>query len=123
MANLEDVLPSFRIGAKIRREDWGKGCYIQWHQRNIVTQNENDYKFTNEDIISDKWIVYIDISIDFKVGKSYRTKDGRKAFVSVVDNKYVYGIIEDDRVTTTWNKKGISTSEDDGSDIISEWND
>lgn len=43
--------------------------------------------------------------LKLEVGKCYRTRDGRKAFVAVVDDKYVFGVIEDDRVTATWNKK------------------
>lgn len=60
MAYLEELLPEFRKGAKIRRTDWGKCCYIQWHQRNIITNMENDYKLTNQDIESDKWEIYIE---------------------------------------------------------------
>lgn len=58
MAYLEKLLPKLRKGAKIKRTDWGKYCYIQWHQRNIITNMENDYKLTNQDIESDKWVIY-----------------------------------------------------------------
>lgn len=60
MAYLEELLSEFREGVKIRRSDWGINCYIQLHERNIITQSENDYKLTNEDIVSDKWELYIE---------------------------------------------------------------
>lgn len=125
MANLEDVLPAFKNGAKIRRTDWGKGCYIQWHQRNIVTQMENDYKLTNEDIESDKWQLYIN-EIKLKVTGRYKTRDGRQAFICYfIDEIDRYkGVIVGKASSgswSEWDEQGKSIYSED--DIVAEWSD
>lgn len=61
--------------------------------------------------------------LKLEVGKCYRTRDGRKAFISVVDDMYAYGIIEGNSVVTTWGHNGVCDTDDDGGDIISEWSD
>ncbi len=61
--------------------------------------------------------------LKIEVRKPYKTKDGRKAFISVVDDMYAYGIIEGNSVVTTWGHNGVCDTDDDGEDIISEWSD
>jgi hypothetical protein len=61
--------------------------------------------------------------LKLEVGKCYKTRDGRKAFVSVVDDTYAYGIIEDDRLVTIWIQNGVCDTDDRDDDLISEWSD
>lgn len=61
--------------------------------------------------------------LKIEVRKPYKTKDGRKAFISVVDDMYAYGIIEGNSVVTTWGHNGVCDTDDDGGDLISEWSD
>ena len=61
--------------------------------------------------------------LKLEVGKCYRTRDGRKAFISVVNDMYACGIIEGNSVVTTWGHNGVCDNDDDGEDIISEWSD
>ena len=66
MSYLEELLPEFRKGAKIRRKDWGRLCYIH-HAGNIaLTAMGNLYNFTHNDIDSDKWEFYHDPEPDWQ---------------------------------------------------------
>jgi hypothetical protein len=52
---LEDILPLFREGQRIRRESWKKGWYSQ-----IVAPNQDDGESTRvclflDDILADDW--------------------------------------------------------------------
>lgn len=58
MAYLEELLPEFRKGAKIRRADWGKRCYIRRVKGGIVTAKENPYNPTWQDLDSGLWEFY-----------------------------------------------------------------
>ena len=59
MANLEEILPHFREGMKIRRSDWGKFCYIEYKNGEILTAMGNPYRFNKVDIESENWSEYI----------------------------------------------------------------
>lgn len=58
MAYLEELLPEFRKGAKIRQNDWPDGVYIFVRNGEILPSHPSlDVKDDN-DLISNKWELY-----------------------------------------------------------------
>lgn len=64
MAYLEELLPEFRKGAKIRQEYRGKDYFIQLKDGLILDSYGSPYKFTAIDLLEDKWEFYQE-SIDW----------------------------------------------------------
>lgn len=58
MSYLEELLPEFRKGAKIRCKDWNKGYYIEKSGTYAVDRNGDRYFIRPCDIISDDWEFY-----------------------------------------------------------------
>lgn len=60
MAYLEELLPEFRKGAKIRKSDWAKDEYIQlsYEDNNIIDCLYNKYEFWIDDFEDDNWALY-----------------------------------------------------------------
>ena len=55
MAYLEELLPEFRKGAKIRRKDWKKEQYLYFEGKDIWNENEELIFFPGEDFLYDNW--------------------------------------------------------------------
>lgn len=66
MSYLEELLPEFRKGAKIRRADWGERCYIRRVEGGIVTAKGNPYNPTWQDLDSGLWEFYKDPEPDWQ---------------------------------------------------------
>lgn len=64
MAYLEELLPEFRKGAKIRCNDWEKDLYI--YMKNNLVYSSDMSKHLDYDILSDKWEPYQE-PIDYEV--------------------------------------------------------
>lgn len=59
MAYLEELLPDFRKGAKIRIKKWEKGNYYVLKNGEVVNQdNEKIVRFYPEAILIDQWELY-----------------------------------------------------------------
>lgn len=60
MSYLEELLPEFRKGAKIRKSDWAKDEYIQlsYEDNNIIDCLYNKYEFWIDDFEDDNWALY-----------------------------------------------------------------
>lgn len=60
MSYLEELLPEFRKGAKIRKSDWAKDEYIQlsYEDNNIIDCLYNKYEFWIDDFEDDNWELY-----------------------------------------------------------------
>lgn len=60
MAYLEELLPKFRKGAKIRRKDWDDGAYLLFDTKEeiIIDQEDRVCEFIPIDIICDEWELY-----------------------------------------------------------------
>nr|DAR97455.1 MAG TPA: hypothetical protein [Caudoviricetes sp.] len=58
MAYLEELLPTFRNGAKIRQSYRGKDYFIQLKDGQIFNNYGSQYKFTSIDVLEDKWELY-----------------------------------------------------------------
>ena len=58
MAYLEELLPAFRKGAKIRKKDWKKVQYIYFDCNDIFTDTEEVVSFTGEDFLCNSWEIY-----------------------------------------------------------------
>lgn len=66
MAYLEELLPEFRKGAKIRCSSWIDGGYIQKDEEGIVNQNNYNTVIPSEDALSDRWEFYKDPELDWQ---------------------------------------------------------
>lgn len=58
MAYLEELLPTFRNGAKIRQSYRGKDYFVQLKDGQIFNNYGSQYKFTSIDVLEDKWELY-----------------------------------------------------------------
>ena len=59
MSSLEELLPEFRKGAKIRIKKWEKGNYYVLKNGEVVNQdNEKIVRFYPEAILIDQWELY-----------------------------------------------------------------
>lgn len=67
MAYLEELLPEFRKGAKIRRKDWDDGAYLLFDTKEgiIIDQEGRVCEFIPSDIVSDEWELYKDLEHDW----------------------------------------------------------
>lgn len=65
MAYLEELLPVFRNGAKIRHKHWNEDCYIILKNGRVRINNNEKYDFCEFDFITDGWELYQE-SIDWK---------------------------------------------------------
>lgn len=66
MVYLEELLPEFRKGAKIRCSNWIDGGYIQKDEDGIVNQNNYNTVIPSEDALSNKWELYKDPEPDWQ---------------------------------------------------------
>ena len=58
MSYLEELLPEFRKGAKIRCSDWIDGFYIQKDGQTVIDHNNRTFHIHAEDTLSDRWELY-----------------------------------------------------------------
>lgn len=58
MAYLEELLPEFRKGAKIRKNIWDKSCYFCFENENIWNEDDKLAYFDGNDLLSDTWEFY-----------------------------------------------------------------
>ena len=67
MAYLEELLPEFRKGAKIRLPLWEKGQYLRYDMKhkNIVNEKDEDTDIMGCHLSSDRWEFYQE-HIDWK---------------------------------------------------------
>lgn len=84
----------------------------------------------NARIICDKYnLWYFETPDKPKVekGKCYRTRDGRKAFVAIVNEVVdkAYGVVEGDKTTRAWTLNGsyLQSEIESDLDLIAEWTD
>lgn len=58
MSYLEELLPEFRKGARIRRKDWDKDFYIYMRDGFIYTKRGGLFKFEYEEFNTKDWKFY-----------------------------------------------------------------
>ena len=58
MAYLEELLPEFRKGAKIRKKDWEKEHYLYYECEDIWNEDNELVSFSGEDLICNSWQLY-----------------------------------------------------------------
>lgn len=58
MSYLEELLPEFRNGAKIRHKHWNEDCYIILKNGRVQINNNEKYDFCEFDFITDGWELY-----------------------------------------------------------------
>lgn len=55
MSYLEELLPKFRKGAKIRRKDWDNQSYYYYEKNFIWNQDIELVSFDSKDVMADDW--------------------------------------------------------------------
>lgn len=66
MAYLEELIPAFRKGAKIRQSYRGNGYFLQLKDGIVYNNSGSVYRFTAIDILEDKWELYQEpIDLDY----------------------------------------------------------
>ena len=65
MSYLEELLPEFRKGAKIRCSDWIDGFYIQKDGQTVIDHNNRTFHIHAEDTLSDRWELYKEPELDW----------------------------------------------------------
>ena len=58
MAYLEELLPEFRKGAKIRKRDWENERYLYFECEDIWNEDNELVSFSGEDFVYDSWEFY-----------------------------------------------------------------
>lgn len=58
MSYLEELLPEFRKGAKIRKKEWKKERYLYFECDDIWNEDDELISFCGEDITDDCWELY-----------------------------------------------------------------
>ena len=58
MSYLEELLPEFRKGAKIRRKSWDNKRYIHLKNHNCCDEDDFPYDLNNKSLIADDWELY-----------------------------------------------------------------
>lgn len=66
MAYLEELLPEFRKGAKIRLKEWYKDYYIHIKSGFCKDEDGVEYKFPGDDLTSKNWELYKDPEPDWQ---------------------------------------------------------
>lgn len=63
--------------------------------------------------------------LTFEQGKFYKTRDGKKAYISSITTTYIYGIITGKTSMDTWHLNGMhwNNKESHKNDLISKWED
>lgn len=64
MAHLEELLPNFKKGAKIRKKYWDKNQYLYFKDDNIMTNNDVCVSLNGLDFAAD-WEFYNEPAIDW----------------------------------------------------------
>lgn len=122
MAYLEELLPEFRKGAKIRRKSWRNGNYIYLTASTIKCFYGMETLIIRDDILSNDWELYQE-DINIEVGECYRTKNGGKAFISSkLSEDSFKGTLKGAYTMYHWDKKGNHESSRD-LDIVDKWSD
>lgn len=61
MARIEELLPEFRKGARIRLSHWDKEIYIIQDKKGFIVDNQGTARlFYSDELLSDKWELYKD---------------------------------------------------------------
>lgn len=67
MSYLEELLPEFRKGAKIRMKDWPKPFYYQMRNRKVYNQDGHRVKnFSHQALFKNVWELHKDYEYDWK---------------------------------------------------------
>lgn len=65
MSYLEELLPEFRKGVKIKKSHWSNKTYQYLKDGYIVNQEGGVYNFTAEDVMDNSWELYKDPEPDW----------------------------------------------------------
>ena len=72
-------------------------------------------------IQKNRYYCYVDNPIELKIGKNYKTKDGRKAFISAIHDEVAHGATEHWAKICKWNINGNGIEEPENVNIVAEW--
>ena len=117
MSYLEELLPEFRKGAKIRQVDWSKGTYIHIVDNGIFDQGYHTFELEVEDFNSPFWELYKE-PMGREITKKRRfsvylnaTADVSATITVNADNKEEAKKLAIDKVSTCdWDVDDVATS-------------
>ena len=66
MAYLEELLPEFRKGEKIRKNYWDKHQYIYYEDNNIYTHKNMCINLIGDELVAGYWELYHDPELDWQ---------------------------------------------------------
>lgn len=122
----DEVIRRLKAGEVIKHE---KGNYEKKWIDGIICTIFNAGGFVINDCLGCDESAYFETPDELKleVGKCYRTKDGRMAFISSYNSstKYFKGAVIDFLNLAVWTENGLYlyTTEESNLDLISEWSD
>ena len=128
--NIHELKEHLENGGRIRRPCWGKNAYLFLEDDELTEGGGicGGLFYSNKELLLDDWVIYGELDKVTHTG-SYRTRDGRKAFISsiVPDKDFTYtlfGVIDGERRSRTWTEKGeLLEGELYPEDIVAEWED
>lgn len=120
----DEVIRRLKAGEVVKDD---KGKYEKKLIDGIICTIYNDKGYVINDYLISDVSAYFEEPEELKleVGKCYRTRDGRKAFISyyIADIDRYNGIVYGDKSIRTWSPNGESTRDSMDYDIVAEWRD
>ena len=122
----EEVIERLKAGEVVNFEEYSTKIKMIEGFLSSVFQDGTIRLNVSIDLFDERCYFETPDELKLEVGKCYKTRDGRKTFISYVakDDEMCFGCIQDDNTVTSWHKNGSFFAEEiDNLDLISEWTD
>lgn len=122
---LEEVIKRLKNGEiiKVRNSE----IYTRMVDDIIVRFFSKNKPYINPaiDLNNDNFYFEIKEPLTFEEGKFYKTREGKKAYISKITTTYIYGIITGKTTKETWYLDGMywHNGDEHKNDLISKWED
>ena len=123
----EEIIKRLKNGEIIENEE-GDDTIIKYYDGVICRVYEDGSYEINVSFTTDAACVYYfetEEPLTFEQGKFYKTREGKKAYISKITTTYIYGIITGKTSMDTWHLNGMRWHNGDKhkNDLISKWED
>ena len=123
----EEIIKRLQAGEVVNFEEYSTKIKMIEGVLSSVFQDGTIRLNVSLDLFDERCYFETPDELKLEVGKCYRTKDGRKAFISSYNSstKYFKGAVIDFLNLAVWTENGmyLYASEESGLDLISEWSD
>lgn len=125
---LEEIIKRLKNGEIIKTEEDRDDICIKYYD-GVICRAYKDGSFTiNAGFTNDiacEYYFETEEPLTFEEGKFYKTREGKKAYISRITTRYFYGIITGKTSLDTWNLKGMHWCDNSPhkNDLISKWED